>query len=289
MIATGNYPSDNSTLANFQSWSSAIYAAFIAFGWELTSDSGQAAYPQSALPNSWSYWIFKAADTLAAALPIYVKMEFGNGSGSPQIRVSVGTGSDGNGNINGVTCSGLPWPITLYNANCGNSVFPCFFSGDAGNFRMYMWQSATINSATLFGIERSKNSSGADTADYFTVLCCNSSSAYYAYQQTILPTIAGNRDTGILGLGVTNGSNSGYFNGSVASFPVFPIFGKCGNPMLGFQTCCALDVIDGSTVTVASLYGSTHTFIAASQGYIQQICGYRGSSATNMALLMRYE
>jgi hypothetical protein len=35
--STGNFPSDDSTLANFQAWTGAIYNAFIAFGCSLNA------------------------------------------------------------------------------------------------------------------------------------------------------------------------------------------------------------------------------------------------------------
>jgi hypothetical protein len=288
--ATGNYVSDNSTLAHFQSWTSAIYNAFIAFGWLQTSDTGQAANPIAAVPSSaYAYWIFQAADSLASTLPIYVKIELGYSSTSPRIQITVGTGSSGAGIITGVVCSSVPWLVTGYNANCGANTYPCYFSGDAGNFRMYLWQSINPYCACVFGICRSVNSSGAYTSDYVTVVRALTYQNGYGYQQSLTPTAAGNMDDGILGLALTNQSNTGAWNGTVASLPIFPVLGACKMPLLDFQTCVAADISDGSTVSVSSLYGTTHTMIGISAGYISSIVGQRNNAAVSMALLMRYE
>lgn len=302
-IATGNYPLDNSTLANFQAWSSAIYNAFIAFGWLQTGDSGQAPNPIAAVPSSaYAYWIFKANDAQASALPIYVKVEIGYSVTSPRIRMTVGTNSSGTGTITGQVCSGAPWEITYVQnftaleANQGSTAYPCFFSGDAGEFRMYMWQSITIYSGLLFVIERSKNANGAKTPEYYTVLfsTSTSNSLYYAgKQQSMGISSVGNAELGIITVPLTIGSGTGAAFGTVAALPVFPILGKVGNPMLGLLAACAGDINDGVVVTINDLYGASHQFVGyrgpSASGGLSVIFGERRTIGTVMAGLMRYE
>jgi hypothetical protein len=288
--ANGYYPYDNSTLANFQAWSSAIYNAFISFGWAQTADSGQADNPIAAVPSgAWPYWIFKSTDALSSTLPIYIKVACGFNSTQPQIQITVGTGSDGSGIIIGITISNAPWTITTFNYNEGSIPYPCFFSGDSSSFRMYLWQSINLTIGVVFGVERSLNSSGANTASFITVLCANTYSQSQIFQQSLTSSLPGNREMGIIGLALTNGSNTGYWNGSVASLPVFPILGQCMSPMLGWQMCAANDVTDGSTVTVSSFYGQTHTMVAANKPNLGAAAGQRWWNPTPMALLMRYE
>ena len=300
--ATGNYVMDNSTLAHFQSWSSAIYNAFIAFGWLQTADAGQAANPVAAVPSSaYAYWIFKANDAAAATMPIYVKVEVGYSSTIPSIKMTVGTSSDGSGSITGQKCTSTPWQITqsgssVMETNQGGTLYPCFFSGDAGEFRMYMWQSTTQICGTLFAIERSKDTSGVNTDEYFTALCsANAVSGYAAvrYQQTVLVGGIGNLETGILGLAITNNSNTGAALGTTAAFPVFPVLGKVGNPMLGIMAVCSGDTADAATVTVLNMYAGTHTAIvvkgSTSSGGFGLSFGQRLLNGGGMAGLMRYE
>lgn len=301
--ANGNYVSDNSTLANFQSWAGAIHSAITAFGWVQTSDTGQTVPSAAAsVPsNAYNYVIYKANDSLAASMPIYLKFEYGYSSTSPRIRMTVGTSSNGSGTITGNVVSSAPWEITTLESNQGSTTFPCFFSGDAGNFRMYMWQSPVINTGVFFSIARSVNSSGAGTSDYFTVL---SASAYYGvgpntglWQQTISSSYVYFRENGFIGIGITAGSGTGAASGTVAAYPIFPHIGKIGNPLLDVMGACGSDVADGATVTVASMYGSTHSYIALKSPSTAWQYGFSvaiGKSPTDsiwtlMALLMRYE
>lgn len=311
--ATGNYPCDNSTLANFQAWSGALYNAFIAFGWLQTSDTGQAANPPSAVPSSaYVYWIFKSNDSQSSTLPIYVKVEIGYSSTSPRIRMTVGTASNGSGTITGQVTTSAPWEISqpgpvgnygnVLETNNGSTQFPCYFSGDAGEFRMYLWQSVSVITGVLFVIERSKDSSGAKTADYFTVAgCANRStlvSGNFQQQQTILSGSSGNLESGIINPALTSGSGSGAALGTVAALPVFPVYGKVGNPMLGLMAVAAGDVADGAIVTVTNFYGGTHTAVGVKGATvvgsntaigISSAFGYRSNNGSSMAGLMRYE
>lgn len=300
--ATGNYVSDNSSLANFQSWTGALFTAIESFGWLQTSDTGQAANPPTAVPSStYVYRVYKANDSLASTLPIYLKAEVGYSSTSPRIRMTTSTGSNGSGTLTGNVVTSAPWEITNLETNQGSTTFPCYFSGDAGNFRMYMWQSNTVYTGVLFAVARSVNSSGASTSDYFTTLCANAYWGTGAYsgmwQQTISSSYVYPRDIGFVGVGLTSGSGTGYANGTVAAYPIFPHIGKIGNPMLDMMGACAGDISNGSTVSVASMYGSTHTYIAVTdastgynQGFATSLNGIPvGSVYQKMALLMRYE
>jgi len=253
--------------------------------------TAQAAVPSSA----YVYEIWMSADSpYTGTLPIYLKMAYGYSATSPRIQVSVGTSSNGAGTINGSVIAFAPWTPTTNQANQGATTFPCFFSGTAGEFRMYMWQSSSLTTGVLFGIERSKDSGGSTTASYFTVLFAQNvggtAGISYAGQQTITASAgAANVDFAWISPSLTSGSGTGIFNGTVAAFPVFPSLGLCGNPMLGWMTCCGNDVSDGSTVTVASLYAGTHTFVAAKGTVFSVIAGAKGTSLTPVAILMRFE
>ena len=300
--ATGNYVCDNSSLANFQSWSGAIFNAFVTTcGWLQTADTGQAANPPAAVPSSaYVYWIFKANDAQAATCPIYVKVEVGYSTTQVGIRITVGTGSNGSGTITNIQ-SGFNAQVITNNgsnmANQGLTAYPCYFSGDAGEFRMLLWATNPNMGVTeSFIIERSKDPSGAKTAEYFTSLYISSgapSSSLNRHQQT---TLASGSTTNfenniICCLAASNNTGTGAFGGTVAAFPIFPLLGKIGNPILGAMVASASDIGDGATVTVAAMYGGTHTYIAcksvAGCGY--QHLGYASTNNNPGALLMRYE
>ena len=292
---TTNSVCDNSTLTNFKQWAQTISTAFSTLGWVQTADTGQVNWSTiSAVPtNAYVYEIWKANDTLASTLPIYVKVEYGSSTTVVALRFTVGTSSNGSGTITGTTMTQTPWVSVPSLANQGTTAFPCYFSGTAGEFRMYLWQSLSASIGAFFMIERSKDASGNNTAEYFTAIesnCANQTSGTPPRQQTVLASgLVSNMENGAISIGLTVGSGTGQFNGSVAAFPVFPVVGKLGNPMLGLMSAVATDVSDGATVTVTSMYGTTHTFIAMTKGVMTNGFAGRNSYGINMGGLMRYE
>ena len=258
-----------------------------------TNNSGATAVitKQTTAPSS-SYLgeIWTAQDAQAATLPIYAKLEYGYSSTSPGFRLTFGTGSNGSGTISNI--------LTGYNgntfttmANMGATTYPCYFSGDSGEFRMLMWATKNNNDQVVMVIERSKDNSGNKTADYWTVIVgsqggsarqqtCTGVSTQIAWENWPVAVITG---------GVNRGT--AYWNGTVAASPIFPLLGSIGNPMLGLMVCVAADVADNTLVTVSTLYGSTHTYIVTKGGTAIGIKGIGQcfSSANTNACLMRYE
>jgi len=303
---TGNYVCDNSSLANFKNWAMAISAAFSAFGWTQTADSGQVNWSSlaSVPSNAYVYEVWKANDAQAATMPIFVKMEYGYSSTAPTIRATVGTNSNGSGTITGNVVNSAPWTLNYCNltgycfdwVNNGSTLFPCFFSGDAGEMRMYLWQCTTQTMGAFFAIERSKDASGNKTDEFVAVMATNgitSTGATWNHAfQIISATALGNYEQGLPCIGLT--ANTGAWGGTVAALPIFPILGKVGNPFLGVMNCCAADVGDGSIVTVSNLYGGTHTFVVVKgngggdAGH-SVFFGQRNYAGSAMAGLMRYE
>jgi hypothetical protein len=116
-------------------------------------------------------------------------------------------------------------------ANQRSSVFPCFFSGDAGEFRASLWQSVSSTPALIFGIERSKDSDGNKTADNFAALSCNASSSTIGVnQQTVLPaSLVGNQGNGTLAAALTVGSGTSTV--ATHTFTARVDFGGCLHPV----------------------------------------------------------
>src|SRR5512146_67373 len=166
--ATANLVHDSSTLANLQSWAQFIFDGFnTTAGWTQTSDTGQTA-PSSASSLTTSYYfLFRMADGLQTSCPVFVKITYGASATSVQFTISVGQGSDGAGSLTGAVSD---VPGNGLTTNQGVATFPCYVSGDSGSIRFMMWQSNTANTCRVFGIERSKNSSGSNTGDYVTFI-----------------------------------------------------------------------------------------------------------------------
>ena len=285
--STANCPCDNSTLANYKSWAQFISNFFTTAGWTQTSDTGQVVWSSAALPTSIAsnYEVWKAADSAASTTPIYVKIEYGATSSVVEIRVTVGTGSNGSGTITGP----LIGPIVITNngtySNQGGTTIPCYASGNAGEIRVMLWQGNSLVE-TIFGIERSKDTSGAVTTSYFTFLCANAQGTNSFNQQSIVGSSTTAKETNWMTFCCSTGSGTENFT-TTASQPIWPLVGSLGNPMLGFGCACGADVGEGATVTV-SIYGTNHTYIATKQNSLGNIGRLNLAGATG-AVLMRYE
>lgn len=298
---TTNVVCDNSSLANFKSWGQAIGAALTTLGWVQTADTGQVNWGTIvAVPSStYVYEIWRANDALQSSMPIFMRIEYGFSSTSPRIQVTVGTASNGSGTITGQVVSSAPWALTSTTfANLGATTFPCYFSGTSAEFRMMMWAtnganpSGSLSQCTLLVIERSKDTSGNNTADYVTVATLQNLVTNQAgFQQSFSASATGRRSTGVNAITLNFGANSGTAFGTTAAYPVFPDVGKVGNQMLGLMTVYAADVTDQSICTAASMYGSTHTYIAFVGGDFSQFLGSGrvANFTTPISGLMRYE
>jgi len=289
--ATGNYVHDNSSLANFKNWAMPISQALAAFGWIQTADSGQVNWSSIAsVPNNaYVYEVWKANDAQAATLPIFLRLEYGYHATTVRIRATVGTGSDGAGNITGVVTN-APWQLTYTESNNGATIYPCYFSGDAGEFRMYLWQTQSAWTGTIFIIERAKDSLGSKTAEYFTALNMMSGGYCQYKQQTVFsatllaPLLWTSGNTNALPAAVTTGISTGTWNGKTSAFPCFPVYGQVGNPFLGLVVVHLGDTADGALVTVASMYGATHSYVVAKGNAFNTVC-----ASGNFCAAMRYE
>jgi hypothetical protein len=294
--ATANCPVDNSTTTNYRLWAAFISQSFYNFGWTQTSDSGQCTsgsigslpvWSSVAIPVSiaTNYEVWKAADTAASTTPIYVKIEYGATSTTVEIRITVGTGSNGSGTITGPNTGTLIVTNAGTYANNGSTAIPCFASGSAGEIRFLMWQ-GNASFSTIFGIERSKDTSGNITTTYFTfIFACAAGTV--ASQQSILGALITIKEINWITVTCSSNSNSENFNGGTAANPVFPLVGYVGNPMLGFASACANDVGEGAMVTV-TIYSSSHTYIAVKSGSYSAI-GKLNTNGVSGAALMRYE
>lgn len=290
---TVNLVCDNSTLANFKAWGQGINTALSTLGWVQTADTGQVNWSTvSSVPsNAYVYEIWHSTDPLEGTLPMFLRIDYGYSSTLVGLKFTAGTGSNGAGTITNATVTQLA-PGSAQ-SNRGATLLPCYFSNNVGGLVGYLWQSNSLASGVVFNIERSRDTSGNPTAEYFT-LASVVDAAVVAGQQCVLPAAVGNADSVITGLGGPSsqtGSGTGFYGGTVAAYPVFPMgIGKIGNPMLNLLICASVDVVAGATVTVTSMYGSSHVYIVfKSLNSLSGLIGQRTTTGANLSLLTRYE
>lgn len=285
--ATSNLVHDNSTLANFQAWAQFIFNAFnTTAGWTQTTDTGQTA-PSAAASVGTFYFIFKMSDALQTSCPTFVKITYGTNGTTVQLTVQVGQGSNGSGTLTGAVSNVVGNTITT---NESITTYPCYASGDSGSIRIFMWQSASQDTGFLFGIERSKNNSGGNTAGYVTFIsggATGASPAQWAFLHLLagIPNASPNY-TGSNGWFITGNPNvSLNYNGTTAAMPFIPFVGFPDNPMLDW--CCAAfqDVTEGATNITVSMYGANHNFVTSKRTDLSRVMSING----NVAIMMRYE
>lgn len=268
---TSVYP-DSSNLTNFKAWASWISAQLAAFGWVQTADTGQVDWSTiGSVPSvsSWVYEIWKMNDSLAAAFPVYLKIEYGAQSGNaPSLYITISTGgTDGAGNLTGGTTSNRMMAQPYSAGDETSFTLPCYASGDSGSFRLAMWIGAASNypayyDALVLVISRSNDASGNRTGDYVT-LWFASGSSFAGQSQTVNNSGVGGVTTQetahwLGALPSTTGTES--FDGNVCVTPIFPSIGSLGNPTPDLMVGKMANFSDNASVSCV-MYGVAHTYI----------------------------
>jgi hypothetical protein len=279
---------DNGSNANYRSWGSAISAAIAAMGWVQTGDTGQVNWTTVTAPgtNTYNYeiWTPGASDAFqTGATAYYLKVEYGNGASAnqPDFKMSIGTGTNGAGTLTGFTMG----PFGNFSSNTGGQgsvTYECNFSGDYNRMGINLWRNGG-NICKFLGVERTKDSSGNDNGEGVNLVAVTFSGRRQ-WQTIAFGVATGNLNAGalwnILG-GNSNGDEA--FNNAIPISPIFPNYGKIGNPMTIFGIAPSSDVAEGCYYTT-TLYGATRTYLASKITNSSANCG-----GSNTALLMRYD
>ena len=263
----------NSTSALFRLWGSGLSTGIQTVWGSPTADTGQINWTTVAAPaaiNTKSgYEIYKAADTLAATQPIYWRIDYGSGSvtaASPGLWITVGTGSDGAGNI---TASGgsVYGPVQIVTGAAAGTVFRSYLSGvntgARARLNVGMFMGTPGNSTTaqnmFFSLERSKDTSGNDTATALIVSTCSSTGTNRATWQNYKPLAAAQptQYTALIAANPATTMIDGLNVGVALPVPLSPAPQQPGaNIMVGFNT--DFNVYTTFTFT---LYGTSVTWL----------------------------
>lgn len=215
------------------------------------------------------YEMWKMGDTLQATFPVFCKFEYGtsaSGNWGPLVAITVGTGSNGAGTINSGSTTGRILPI---NGSAGDSdslsVFASYFSGDTNRMLGFLWPYGIQGSNTamrgFFSIERSHNTSGADTGDYVTLLVLQGPATQAApgiAQITVNSTTATTTESKLQAL-MKIGTTTGDFGPSTIISPIYPVPGTVGNPMINLLCGKSVDWLDLSLLSF-TMYNTAHTY-----------------------------
>jgi hypothetical protein len=304
-VSQQNLVCDNSSTPNFDSWGSAISSALSSSGWTKTSDTGQVNWGSNPAPpsSSFLYEIWGPTDALQTGSTVYyLKMEYGYSSSGVNIRVSIGTGTNGSGTLTGFILGPYAFAGAGSSggtiANQGVTTYECNFSGDIDRFHMMLWRTNGSTACSIFSVERTKTTAGANSSDGVTMFVV-SPNGYYSGSSGLSHGANGYGffQTLVFGVGLGQlysytpfivaqwfaNSNNGYppisvLANSVAVAPQMPEYGKLGNPLTGICVIGSGNLAEGAEFQT-SLYGATRTYIATSNyfnsGQAQQLTSSR--------------
>jgi hypothetical protein len=162
----------NSTDALFRAWATFIHDLIkTTGGWTNTSDTGQVDLTTVTAPaaadTKKGYKIYAMADALQGASPLFMRLDFGSGAvtNQPGVWITIGTGSNGSGTITGVYFNGGATTSPTVE-NTSNAATATNNYGSAATNRVAVMMGITNAAAArmlTFTVERTKDSSGADT------------------------------------------------------------------------------------------------------------------------------
>lgn len=183
-----NSVAQNDTDAEFRSWSEKIHLAIVAVGLIDTGATGDIDFSTVSAPsgayNKQGFKVYRFSDALQATLPVFIRIDYGAGSSTdkPGLFVGVGTTHDGSGVLGGQL--GVE-QYCFFNSTAIADQHVSFVSGDT-NFLSYAgFAKNLVTGASSIGngfiIERTKSSTGVDTADGI-ITCIVSSGASWKFQ-----------------------------------------------------------------------------------------------------------
>jgi hypothetical protein len=287
LSSIGNIITSSNSDSGIRSWAGRVEAMLTAAGWVRTSDTGQtnaSALTGVAINTVSGYQVWRMNDSFQATVPVYVRFNFGSSAGvnTAFLQCIIGTGSDGAGNITGELLT-----TTNPAIGSGGSNIATFYGSGANNRIAMFFGDVTVPHQWVISIERSKDSTGADTSDGLMVL----------YEQTAGSSFTANFRTfrylqfganpyvssTNIGAFVPNGSTWADSGGIVGVCPVRFFRGQPSNPCLSWLVYLNGDTAVGAPCSV-NMYGATHSYMPLGSIIQTAVLGNANSS-----LMMLYE
>lgn len=280
-------PQDDSTVANFKAWGSALSAAIASMGWTQTSDTGQVNWTTiAAVGQVYEVWQPSADPLQTGSTQYFLKLFYNANSNHNSIGIQLGFATNGSGGFVGAS-TGLIASGGFANPGTGTTLYECNFSGDVNRIGVMMWRNgSSVGASQIFGIERTKNTDGTDSTDGVQI--------YYNDSQQnggqIALVFSGQQVTSFMQNGpltgrfvcVYTGASDLAFNNNIPVLPVFPVYGKVGNPSTELCGVPSGDIAEGAIFST-TLYGATRTYLASGHN------GSGGWGANSMKVAMRYD
>ncbi len=244
-----------------------------------------------------AYGIFSSDDSLSSTCPITMKLEFfvNSTNFSPMCRVSIGTqGSSGYGTLNATATTATVLGSDTSAASDTANLKPCYLSGDAGTFRMSLFQAMGVGTgdgerAMTLVVARSRDNLGNQTSNYVMLWAWSYlvGAAAGTFQTVFSGGTVNAEDTSAVFIAPIGKQSSGAYAGVSYVAPVFQNVGGLSNPTPDLLAAFLGD-FPTNVFAQITVYGVNHTYISVNNN---NSTGVAVGSATvgNSQLLMRFE
>lgn len=255
--SAANLPSFFNSDADFRTWAQGIHNALAALGLVQTADTGQINLATTTKPTVANavagYEIWRLADALQATAPVFIKLEYGVGVSVDRasLFVTVGSGTNGAGTIN-QQAIGRTQAATSISGEAAGSTKPFEASGDPGRAFVIGNQTTTGTAPYGFFVDRTRDASGAPTADGIVHGIVNSGGVSF----TTVPFTGNVPALGAQPQSTIQGATSAVGNNIIIS-PLLAFLGKVYYTWIGAMNPAD---IAGDVTFTAQMFGATHTF-----------------------------
>lgn len=164
----------NATDADFRAWVQFVEDVLVTTGlWVVTADTGQMVIATAVKPGATTtkvgYRIYRMDDALQATSPVFMRIDYGSSSNTnfAGMWITIGTGSNGAGTITNIRYNGgiNASPDVANGGTASSGTHNSYGSAAANRVVIALFVQSTASRILLFSIERSKDSTGADTGD----------------------------------------------------------------------------------------------------------------------------
>jgi hypothetical protein len=285
---------DCSTNARFRAFAQFVEDVLVTDGgWVVTGDTGQTTPATLTFPAAGNtkqgYRVYRMADALQGTAPIFMRVDYGSGgaAATPAVWLTIGTGSDGAGAITTVRLA-----ATQFSGNTGSTGAVTSFGSSATNrFAIAMFTAATNVGWFVLGVERTKDSNGADTTDGLVILGSGSATGggVADFSQFVNMLSASQPATETAWTYVLSHVNPSTFSSNIGVALVIPFAGAALQPGMNFAVVRSSDFANGATFAV-TVYGNARTYQQLNAGSQPKInAGSSIPGDSNARVCMRFD
>lgn len=276
------------TVTNTTNASETVAAQGVVTAISCNTTKGAATLPPTNTNSIYEIW--GMGDTLQATNPVILKILYTTGSATttaPGLNVVLATATDGAGNITGGT-TGVVNVLGIGSATFSASVFNSYIAGSTNRITLGTWLNSGLSGARgVLAVERSHDSTGADTASYVSLALYGQGNATPVTQYSVIASTQTTKETKLAVIGVTS-TGTGSFGVSTLLSPVFPVVGAVGNPMINVLVGKSADWTDATQFSF-TMYNTARNYLVVNNSGIAAAGQLTYDASITAALMMRFD